>query len=76
MNQVKRTSLEFHSWVSALYTEIDTNEFCDLLGIGSELYHRQLNHKSFEHEKDGKLVDPGLIGKLNLHTQTKLTTVA
>ena len=76
MNQVKRTSLEFHSWVSALYTEIDTNEFCDLLGIGSELYHRQLNHKSFEHEKDGKLVDPGLIGNPNLHTKKKLTTVA
>lgn len=76
MNQVKRTSLEFHSWVPALYTEIDTNEFCDLLGIGSELYHRQLNHKSFEHEQDGKLVDPGLIGNPNLHTKKKLTTVA
>lgn len=76
MNQVKRTSLEFHSWVPALYTEIDTNEFCDLLGIGSELYHRQLNHKSFEHEQDGKLVDSGLIGNPNLHTKKKLTTVA
>jgi hypothetical protein len=75
MNQVKRTSLEFDSWLPALYTEIGTGEFCDLLGIGSELYHRQLNHKSFDHDESGKLVDPALIGNPAVNTRKKITSV-